>query len=411
MVNQDHLTKLKVCWLGGTRYSRPLNPTLDAKWGALAGLEVELFVIGFADGLRPRHFTQHARFYLLPQLPVPILRYAEIYFIAPFLLLWLILRHQGATVIIAQSPYEGAAGALTKQIARLLGKQVALAVESHGNFEITVFGQRRVTFTGLYRWLMARAARYTFRHTDVLRAVSDSTRNQLAAWLPDKPIEQFMTWINTELFQAVEREKPLSEARDLVYVGVLTPLKSVHILIEAFAAVLDETDGGKLFLIGNPENPDYVKELHLQVERLNLSERVIFVGALPGRELAGYLAWARALALVSSTEGLPRAIIEAMLCGLPIIASRVGGIPEIVADGETGYLVAPGDVPALAEALRMLYRNPRIDAMGEQSRRFARSFFSTEAYVDGYRRLIAAALTPSSPTPVPQGEGRKTHAG
>jgi glycosyltransferase involved in cell wall biosynthesis len=402
--------RAKVCWLGGTRYSRPLNPTMAAKWSALTGLEADLFVVGFAAGLRPRHFTQHAHFYLLPQLPTPILRYAEIYFFAPLLLLWLILR-QGVTVIIAQSPYEGAAGALTKQIAGLLGKRVALAVESHGNFEITIFRQRRVTFTGLYRWLMERTARYAFRHADVLRAVSDSTREQLQEWSPDTPIEQFMAWIDADVFQSVEREKTLAEARDLLYVGVLTPLKNVHVLIDAFAAVVGEVGSGKLFLIGKPENAEYVAQLHAQVERLGLQDRIIFVGLLSAQELAGYMARARGLALVSSSEGLPRSIMEAMLCGLPVIASYVGGVPEIVADGETGYLVPAGDVTALAEALRKLYHNAELDTMGELARTNAQVFFSTVAYVDGYRRLIAAALTPSSPTLIPQGESRKTPAG
>jgi glycosyltransferase involved in cell wall biosynthesis len=402
------VSRIKVCWLGGTRYSRPLNPTMAAKWGALTDLDADLFVVGFAQGLRPRRFSQHAHFYLLPQLPTPILRYTEIYFFAPLLLLWLILR-QGVTVIIAQSPYEGAAGALTKQLARLLGKRVTLAVESHGNFEITVFRQRRVTFTGLYRWLMGFAARYAFRHADVLRAVSDSTQAQLQQWSPDTPLEQFMAWIDADVFQAVKREKSLSQARDLLYVGVLTPLKNVHILIEAFAAVVDAVGDGKLFLIGKPENADYVVSLHKQVKQLGLQHRIIFVGVLLAQELAGYMARARGLALVSSSEGLPRSIIEAMLCGLPVIASRVGGIPEIVADGETGYLVRAGDVKAMAAALRDLYQNAEIDLIGERARTNAQVFFSKQTYVDGYRRLIAAAQTPASP--IPERQGRKTYSG
>ena len=98
-----------------------------------------------------------------------------------------------------------------------------------------------------------------------------------------------------------------------------------------------------------------------------------------------------------------------MLCGLPVIASRVGGIPEIVADGETGYLVPPDDVAALAGAIKKLYHNVEIETMGKRGRISTQSFFSRQAYVDGYKRLIAAALKTTSP--IPQGEERKTHAG
>jgi glycosyltransferase involved in cell wall biosynthesis len=405
--------RANVCWIGGTRYTRPLNPALDAKWAALAGLEAELFVVGFAASMRPRRFTQHAHFILLPLLPTPILRYAEMYLIAPLILLWLIFRRR-VTVIIAQSPYEGLAGALAKQMARLFDRRVALAVESHGNFEVTVFGQRKVTLTGLYRRLMAFAARYAFRQADALRAVSNSTRQQLEEWSPGKPIEQFMAWIDASVFGYVEREVPLSAARDIVYAGVLTPLKNVHVLVEAFAAALDDAGDGHLWLVGRPENLAYVEQIEAQIERLDLKERVILVGGVSGRELVKYLARARALALVSSSEGLPRSIIEAMLAGLPVIASRVGGIPEIVADGEIGYLVPPGDVGALAAAIQALYRNTDIDAMGERARATAQQFFSTEAYVDGYRRLIAASLGTSSgrdnAAPLPR-EDRKTHTG
>jgi glycosyltransferase involved in cell wall biosynthesis len=397
---------LKVCWIGGTRYGQPLNPTLAAKWQALAALNAELFVIGFAHGLRPRRFTQGARFYLLPELPTSVLRYVELFCLAPLLLLWLIYR-RGVSVIIAQSPYEGAAAALAKQLARWLGRRVGLAVESHGDFEVAVFTQRRVRFSALYRWLMERFACYAFRHADVLRAVSDSTRAQLQAWAGDKPVVQFMAWIDLDAFGAVERSLPLSQSGGLVYAGVLIPRKGVHTLLDAFAQVADEFPQAVVWLVGKPENAAYTAGLRRQVEELGLQDRVIFVGALPQRELAGYMARARALVLVSSSEGLPRVVIEAMSGGLIVIGSRVSGIPEVVEDGVTGYLVPPGDVDALVAALRALYRNPAIDAMGERARAFARQFFSTEAYVDGYRRLIAAAR----PAPLSAVEERKTSAG
>jgi glycosyltransferase involved in cell wall biosynthesis len=389
--DQDHLTGRKVCWIGGTRYTNPLNPTLDAKWHAIQSLGITIFIVGFANGLRPRTFTQNAHFYLLPQLPTSILRYVELFFFIPPLLLWLIFRH-GVTVIIAQSPFEGVAGALAKQIAGIMGRRIALAIESHADFEVAVFEQRRVTFASVYRWFMNRAARYSLRHANALRAVSGSTRQQLETWIPGTPVIQFMTWFDFDAFGTVTREQPLSQSWDLVCAAVLIPRKGQHILIDAFAQVADEFPTAKVWLVGKPENLEYAAQLQEKVKRLGLTDRVIFVGAVSQAELAQHMAKARALVLDSLSEGLPRVVVEAMNGGLIAIASRVSGTPEVIEDGVTGYLIPPDDVPALVVALRKMYLNSEIDAMGEWAQAFARQFYSRAAYVDGYRRLIEASL-------------------
>jgi glycosyltransferase involved in cell wall biosynthesis len=80
-----------------------------------------------------------------------------------------------------------------------------------------------------------------------------------------------------------------------------------------------------------------------------------------------------------------------MYNGLPVIGSRVGGIPDMVQDGVNGWLVPPRDVAALASALRQALREPDIDAMSAHARETAQRVFSTDQYVAGYRRLLNAA--------------------
>ncbi|MEZ4668202.1 MAG: glycosyltransferase family 4 protein [Anaerolineae bacterium] len=388
--NDTSSDKLTVCWLGNPRYSQPLNPTDDKKWELLNGLGVRMFVIGFAAGFRPRRFTQHARFYLLPNLPLALLRYLEMFILTPLLLSWLVARHR-VRIIIAQSPFEGAVGALVKNVYRVLGISIKLIVESHGNFEVSVLGQRQVFSIRLYRWLMSHAARYGLRYADVLRAVSGSTRQQLQHWQPGTPIIQFMAWTDAASFN-VPRQLPVSRARDILYAGVLIPLKEVHTLIDAFAAVAPEVQQAHLWLVGKPENESYAASLRQQVQRLGLGERVTFVGAVTQQELGGYMGRARALVLASRSEGLPRVVVEAMLNGLVVIASRVSGIPEIVEDGVTGYLVPPQNVEALTDAIRAMYHNPNVEDMALRAQQSARTLFSPEAYLDGHRRMIEAAL-------------------
>lgn len=379
-----------MCWIGNPRYSFPLNKTDDLKWQLLANLGIQIDVIAFAEGMRPRRFQQYAQFWLLPQLPTPILRYMLMLFSGTIIGLWLALN--GLRVIVAQSPYEGAIGALVKNLARLFGKKIALVVETHGDFEQVVFQQREVTLKGLYRRVMAVSARYGLRHADALRSISAETQQQLERYAPSKPVVQFMAWTDSTAFTETPRQKSLSETHDILYAGVLTPLKGVHLLIDAFAQIATEFPASQLWLVGKPQNPDYADGLKRQVTNAGLTQQVHFAGAVNQSELAAYMGKARVLVLPSTTEGLGRVLVEAMLCGTPVIGSIVGGIPDIIQHGKNGYLFPSGDVDQLAEQLRTMLNDPQIENMGEAARTFAQAYFSPDAYANGYQKLIQEAL-------------------
>jgi len=379
----------KVCFIGSARYSQPLDATSEKKWRLLSGLG-EMFVVGFSQDLRPQRFTQHAHFYLLPKFPLPVLRYFTMFTVAPTLALWLILR-RGVRVLVAQSPYEGFAAAIAKVLARLVGLQVVLIVENHGDFEVSLFLQRRVRCRSLYRWLMRRTARFALRHADLLRAVSDSTKKQLEAWSSGKTIVQFPAWTDMDAFLKAGESEGTKEPV-VIYAGVLTPLKGIHHLIRAFARVIQEFPEARLEIVGRDENPEYAEELRREVVRLGLNGQVSFVGEVSQVELANKMRRSCIFVLPSLSEGLGRVVVEAMATGTPVVGSRVGGIPEMVQDGVTGFLVPPGDEEALAERLRWVLKYPReAEAMGHRAREFARSFFSSEAYLAGYKRLFEMA--------------------
>jgi glycosyltransferase involved in cell wall biosynthesis len=380
---------VKVCFIGGARYSQPLDRTSEKKWRLLSELG-EMFVIGFSQDLRPRRFTQHAHFYLLPKFPMPVLRYLAMFTVGPALTLWLILR-QGVRILVAQSPYEGFAAAVAKVLARLVGFQVVLIVENHGDFEVSLFLQRRVRCQNLYRWLMRRTARFALQHADLLRAVSNSTRKQLETWSPGKPIVQFPAWTDIEVFLKAGEDDGVREPV-VLYAGVLTPLKGVHHLLHAFAKVAQEFPEVRLEIVGRDENSEYAEELRQEVFRLRLNGRVSFVGEVPQVELANRMRRSRVFVLPTYSEGLPRVVFEAMATGVPVIATAVSGIPEIIQNEITGFLVPPGDEEALAERLRWVLKHPQeAKVMGHRAREFARSFFSPEVYLAGYRRLFKMA--------------------
>jgi len=378
----------RICFLGGARYSRPLDPTADKKFRALSALG-DIYVIGFAAGLKPRVFTDHARFYLLPELPLAVLRYLELFVLGQLLTLWLILRH-GIQVVVAQSPYEGFVAALAIKIAAWLGFRVGLAVEVHGDFEGSLFSYRSIKFAGLYRWLMNRIARYSIERADVLRAISNSTKEQLQHWAPTKPIVQFSAWTDIETFLARGREGKPELPITVLYAGVLVPLKGVHHLINAFAVISARFVGAQLVIAGETQNKGYAAELRKLMAKLNLTGRVYFTGPVPQSELARRMAEASVLVLPSQSEGFGRVVLEAMAAGTPVIGSRVGGIPELIEDGVRGFLVPPGDEAALAEKISWLFgHRDQARAMGQAAHIFAAQLFSTARYLQGYRDIFA----------------------
>lgn len=381
----------KVCFLGGGRYTRPLDATSAKKFRAMSLLG-EIFVVGFSAGLELRMFTEDARFYLLPKLPLAVLRYVEMFMIAPPLVLWLIFRH-GVQVLVAQSPFEGFAAALVKKIARWFGYRVALVVESHGDFEESVFMQRSVVFPGLHRLAMLHAARFALKHADSFRVISDSTKEQMERWVPGRRIIQFPTWTDIEVFlKAGLKKKRSAHGQEILYTGVLIPRKGIHHLINAFASVSKDFPKAHLLILGHEENKTYAAQLREQVKRLGLDGRVKFIGAMPQAELATWMGRASVFVLPSLSEGLGRVVVEAMASGTPAIGSNVGGIPEMVQDGVTGFLIPPGDETMLAEKIRWVLENPdKTREMGDHASAFAERFFSLKVYITGYKQILEVA--------------------
>ncbi len=382
--------RLGYCWVGGARYSAPLDSTADRKWRALEGLHIQIHVIAFSDGILPRTFTQHARFHLLPRWGLPILRHLTLLVGGSLLTVCLVLGGH-ARVMIAQSPYEGFVGSIAKRIAHFFGRRTILIVESHGDFERAQAEGDRAKPLGMYRQMLGRAARSGLHHADLFRAVSMSTRRQLESRAPGKPVVAFPAWIDTEVFEDAHREELLQNCRDLLFAGVLAPVKGIEVLLDAFARMADQWPQARVWVVGRPEGARYLGQLRRRARDLGLADRVIFQNEISPSELARLMGRARGLVLPSYSEGFGRVLIEAMLCGTPVIGSRVGGIPEIIHDGEDGYLVPPGDPQQLAEAIAKLYTDADIEAMGRRAKASARRLLTAEPFVDGHRKLFMQA--------------------
>lgn len=155
-------------------------------------------------------------------------------------------------------------------------------------------------------------------------------------------------------------------APHLVFVGRLAGVKGVPVLLDALSHLSRDIPDLRVTLIGDgPERAD----LETHAQNLGLGAMVTFAGYRSQDEVAETLASADALVLPSFAEGVPVTLMEAMASGIPVLATRVGGISELVEDCVSGYLVPPGNVEALAARLRDLLSDPELRArMGAAGR-------------------------------------------
>lgn len=246
------------------------------------------------------------------------------------------------------------------------------------------------------------AERALARRTDALVAVSDEVRTELLALGIGRP-EQFQVielGLELDAFLALDgpgdggfrKSIGVPVGMPLVaVVGRLVPIKDHPTLLRALA----ELPGVHLAIVGDGESAADLKGL---VEQLGLGDRVHFAGW--HLDLVPVLADIDAVALTSRNEGTPVALIEAAAAGRPVVATAVGGVPSVVRDGVSGYLVPPGDPAAVADRLRRLLADPALRAsMGAAGRahvssRFgaARMIADTEALYDDLlsRRSVRA---------------------
>ena len=181
----------------------------------------------------------------------------------------------------------------------------------------------------------------------------------------------------------------------VIFVGRITRQKGVPVLLRAAARLIPEAQ--LVLLAGAPDTPEQLAEVTELVDGLRATRSgVIWIPEmLPKPEVIQFLTHAAVFAIPSIYEPLGIVNLEAMACGTAVAGSRTGGIPEVVADGETGLLVPPDDPPALAEALNALLRDPaRARAMGQAGRKRAIAEFGWPAIAaqtaDLYTELVHA---------------------
>jgi glycosyltransferase involved in cell wall biosynthesis len=186
----------------------------------------------------------------------------------------------------------------------------------------------------------------------------------------------------------------LSESTFAVgWVGRLTDIKKPLDLVRTIGALAGLGVDAALVLVGDGPERAHVESL---AHELGVADRVRLAGYQ--KELSGWYAAFDAVLLTSANEGTPVAAIEALAAERPVVATNVGGVPAVVEDGRSGFLVPPGDVEALAAALARLAADPALRAeLGGYGRRRMQELYAIERMVDDIEALYRQALARGTP--------------
>ena len=248
--------------------------------------------------------------------------------------------------------------------------------------------------------LTLRLTKTVLEETGHLVAVSDALRKEAETML-DRVRDISVIYNGCDLKQyaysqsareRVRKSMEICESEPVfLYAGSLQKSKGIYELIAAHEYLHGMGRRYRLIIAGDGEEENTLESRvcsHMGVGSVHL------VGRKMPAEIPDYLSACDALVLPSYDEGMPNIVLEAMACGRPIIASRVGGIPELVEDGMSGYLVARGDAKAISHAMCRVVENERERvAMGEYARKIAESRFSWDKnareHVEVYKEVVS----------------------
>ena len=282
------------------------------------------------------------------------------------------------------------AGLLGRVAARLTGVPIVV----HTFHGLVLKGHYGPLKTGVVRVV----ERWLARFSDRLIAVSEQDRKDLLAYriAPTHKIEVIPLGLELDQFidsrrrrGVVHRELGLDSAIRLIgIVGRIAPVKNHRLFFDAMAGVLTEHKSAHVVVAGDG---DLRPEMERYVQEMGIASRVSFLGWR--HDLPQVYTDLDVVVISSNNEGTPVSAIEAMAAGRPVVATRVGGLPDVISDGETGYLVAAGNVEQLASTIeRVLRGGETTERLGRNARESVKNKFAVDRLAVDidllYRRLL-----------------------
>ena len=255
----------------------------------------------------------------------------------------------------------------------------------HGT-DITLVGSRKSVLP---------ITKFSIAQSDAVTSISQYLAKETCRTFGLGGVEVIPNFINAEDYQRRENEALRAELAPrgeklLMHVSNFRPVKRIGDCIHAFAKIKPHLPA-RLVLCGDGPERAGAEKL---AQEYGLADDVLFAGQVPN--IADYLSVADLLLVLSETESFGLAALEAMACEVPVIATNTGGLPEVVIDGENGYLVSLADTQTIADrAIEILSDEKKQQAMGRRGREWAVEQFNTERVIPQYERLYERVINGS----------------
>jgi glycosyltransferase involved in cell wall biosynthesis len=367
---------LHVAYLTAGLRDRGYDTTLVA--GSLARGEDSMDFVAEQLGIRVEHIAELRR------------DISAVHDLRAVLSLARLIRRERPTILHTHTAKAGAVGRLAALLAG--GARPPIVVHTfHGHVLRGYFGPvRTFGFRQLERWLA--------RMTTSLVAVSPEVRDDLVG-LGVAPRDRFtVVRLGIQLEERVADHDRRDETRRVLgigpdsftvgWIGRMTAVKRTSDVLLAFKRLRERGVDARLCMVG--DGPDR-EPLERRAHELGIMRNTLFLGYQ--EDVAPFYAAFDAMILPSGNEGTPVSAIEALAAGRPVVATRVGGVPDVVRDGEDGFLVDTGDVDMLADRLARLAEDPKLRAaMGEAGRSRVLARYSVERLIDDVDRLYRSLL-------------------
>jgi len=348
---------------------------------ALAARGHDIHVISYARPFRLGEFHENIIVHEVSVASYPVIQYPP-YALALATKMVEVTRTYDLDLIHSHYAVPHAASAYLAQ-AILSERKLKTVTTLHGT-DITLVGVDSSFFE---------VVKFAIEKSDAVTAVSQYLRNRtISEFGIRRDIEVIYNFVDTNRYRPVsdhcvrEHFAPHGE-KLLIHASNFRPVKRVGDVVRVFARVREKIPA-RLLLVG--DGPERLFVQHL-VRELNQTDHVVFMGLQD--YLERILPCTDLLLLPSEQESFGLVALEAHACGVPVIASRVGGLPELVQDGKTGFLAPVGDVAEMAEKALTLLEDPKLHrSFSRKARRLAETRFRTDLVVPEYERLYERVL-------------------
>ena len=370
-----------VLFIAPTTYQLPLTETLKKKFITLSEV-CNVSVLAFANS-KTFFNEMYGNFYLNKKIKNRLINYFRIIQISIFTT-HKIIKKENIDIVCFQDPVSSFFSILFLKVRRA---EVKIIVETHGDFIETLSLEKNLVLPRLYKKLFYIMAKYSIGKSNIIRAVSSSTEQQVLDIDSSKSVVRFPAWIDFKDFQNIE-PKPLSKDKfNILFIGSVTDRKKPHMIIEAIQRINDKSY--HLSIVGPAPNEKYFKELKDLIDKSDLQNQVSLIGPVDRESVKDYYSSSNLMILPSISEGLARVIFESQVAMCPVLVTDAPGMSDIVIDGQTGYVFESNNLDSLS--LKIEYINNNYDEaslVAKNAKGFILSNYSEDNFKFSFKKLF-----------------------